>query len=658
MNFRQVHLDFHTGPKLENIGSEFSKSQFQKALKLGHVNSITLFAKCCHGFSYYPTKIGIMHPNLSFDLLKEQIEAAHEIGVKTPIYISAGLDNETAYAQPSWLFRNKDESLAWAKDFETPGFYRVCMNSPYIDIFLAQIREVLENYDGDGLFLDVVGTFPCYCQNCIGLMKEKGLNPENDEDVYKLARETRNIYLTRVAGLVESIKPGHPVFHNGGSIPMGDYEYIDSNTHLELESLPTGGWGYDYFPMTAAYARTLGMEFSGMTGKFHQSWGEFGGFKHPNALKYEAALSVANGARVSVGDQLHPNGKMDIATYRLIGEAYSDIEQKEPWLTDTESVADIAVLSEEALFSKRFPYKEHPGRHSWKGNIGACRILLEGKYLFDVVDTAADLSKYKVLILTDTAVLDPDTEKYIRDFVDNGGKLLCSYHSGLTEDNRFAFDTGAEYLGDCIYRPSYLHPFYQMNGLYESAYVIYQPCCDIRLTGEPVAYRQNPFFNRTVEHFTSHAHAPNNPTEEFPSITMGKDGIYISYAIFTEYAEKGSLIAKETVCHVLDMLLGDTKSITTDLPAQGVVTLMNQKSENRLICHLLYASPVKRGTNTEVIEDILPVYNTRVSIRTGEKPERVYLAPQNTDIPYTYDCGSIEFIVPKIECHQMTVIEY
>ena len=40
-----------------------------------------------------------MHPGLDFDLLGAQIEAAHEIGVKTPVYLSAGLDEKTARRQ-------------------------------------------------------------------------------------------------------------------------------------------------------------------------------------------------------------------------------------------------------------------------------------------------------------------------------------------------------------------------------------------------------------------------------------------------------------------------------------------------------------------------------------------------------------------------------
>ena len=51
---RQVHLDFHTSEKIDNIGSKFDKKQFQDCLKKGHINSITVFAKCHHGMMYYP----------------------------------------------------------------------------------------------------------------------------------------------------------------------------------------------------------------------------------------------------------------------------------------------------------------------------------------------------------------------------------------------------------------------------------------------------------------------------------------------------------------------------------------------------------------------------------------------------------------------------
>ena len=46
-----------------------------------------------------------------------------------------------------------------------------------------------------------------------------------------------------------------------GHIYKGERERWSYFTHLELESLPTGGWGYDHFPVSARYANTLGLEY-------------------------------------------------------------------------------------------------------------------------------------------------------------------------------------------------------------------------------------------------------------------------------------------------------------------------------------------------------------------------------------------------------------
>jgi hypothetical protein len=91
------------------------------------------------------------------------------------------------------------------------------------------------------------------------------------------------------------------------------YEY---NTVQDLEDLPTTWGGYDKLPLQAKYFLREGELVTAMSGKFHTAWGEFGGFKHPNAMKYEAAAMISLGARCNFGDQLHPYGEMDMATYR------------------------------------------------------------------------------------------------------------------------------------------------------------------------------------------------------------------------------------------------------------------------------------------------------------------------------------------------------
>lgn len=653
MRFRQVHLDFHTSEHIEDIGKKFDKKQFQTALKKGHINSITLFSKCHHGWAYHPSKANEIHPHLDFDLLGAQIQAAHEIGVKTPIYLSAGLDEKITHRHPEWLVRNLDESTTWAKDFTEPGYHKMCMSSPYLDYLVKQIEEVCKNYDADGIFLDIAGVQPCYCQNCIAEREELGLNPYDENDVLKHAEMVYKRYAEKTREAVDKYKPNLPLFHNGGHIRQGRRDLVNYNTHLELESLPTGGWGYDHFPFSARYCQGLGVDYLGMTGKFHGSWGEFGGFKHPNALRFEVALAAANGAKCSVGDQLSPSGEMDMVTYDLIGSAYSELEEKEEWLDNVESVADIAIISPEAyvgdLSTGQMTKVDDSGS-------GVCRIMLEGKYLFDVIDFESDLNKYKVIILPDVIRADTDFAKRLREFCDCGGKVLATGKSALYENsNEFCLNLGAEWIKENPYKPDYFRPLEKIKDMGDTGYIMYGNGEKIRCIGNELGIRENPYFNRTRAHFCSHQHTPNSCEYGGAGMTEGKDGIYIAWNIFADYAQSGKLHLKQMAIFALDRLLDSAKTLKTNLPAQGIVTLMKQS--DRLICHLLYASPVKRGNGIEVIEDIVPIYNVELAIKTDKKINKVYLAPQKEDIDFTYDNGYISVKLAKIECHQMVVFE-
>ena len=64
LRYRQIHLDFHTSEHIPDVGAGFNPDTFADTLAEARVNWVTLFAKCHHGLSYYPTRVGTMHPSL------------------------------------------------------------------------------------------------------------------------------------------------------------------------------------------------------------------------------------------------------------------------------------------------------------------------------------------------------------------------------------------------------------------------------------------------------------------------------------------------------------------------------------------------------------------------------------------------------------------
>ncbi len=641
---RQIHLDFHTSPLIPDVGGRFDKKAWQETLKLGHVDSITVFSKCHHGYSYHPSKVNETNPTLKFDLLKAQLEACAEIGVRAPVYISAGLDEKDAVTHHEWLQRGKNNWMN-EPDFSGPGYHCLCFNTSYLDKLIAEIEEVMVNYNPCEIFLDIVGERTCYCDKCRADMTALGLDFNNDDDMRESSKKVYRNYLDRCEEAVHRHNPDTIIFQNSGHVTKGRRDLVDTIECLELESLPTGGWGYDHFPMSAAYARTLRDSFLGMTGKFHKSWGEFGGFKHPNALRYEAALSIAQGGGCSIGDQMHPEGLLNKSTFALVGKAYAEVEAKEPWVKGAKNIADIAVLAGEA-FSGR--------NEGGKSDTGANRILLETNRLYNFIDLEEDFSKYKMLILPDVWTIDAALKEKLDAYLAQGGKLLLSGKSGLDENNGFVFDTGVRFIGENEFRPTYFIPgFDTVNGTTE--YLMRAKNYRFEnIDAEIVGKGQNPYFNRTAEHFCSHQHAPNDRSVEYPAAAIKGNIAYIGWDIFSGYAEYGDFHIKELAAYVIRRLMDGEFSIETTVPDRGVTTLTQQG--DRKIVHLLYAHTTKRGADTEVIEDIVPLYNIDVSVKC-DKPSKVILVPQNEEIDFKFDNGTVSFTVPKVEIHQMISIE-
>ena len=253
----------------------------------------------------------------------------------------------------------------------------------------------------------------------------------------------------------------------------------------------------------------------------------------------------------------------------------------------------------------------------------------------------------------------------LKGFVNAGGKLLATGTSGL-KDGQFAFDFGCRYLGESKYLPSYLRLNYAPNFPCADA-VVYSKRYQIESDATTVlAYGLDPFFNRTAEQHCSHLHTPANPASATPGITRGKDGIYVGWDIFTAYKNYGSITTKLAVLPLLDELLGDQKTVTTEMPAQGIVTLFNQQNASRYVLHLLYVSPVRRGgripasknENIEIIEDIVPIFNISVTVNVNDGIKAVRIVPDGMEVPFTKVGKKVSFVVPKIDCHTMIELSY
>jgi hypothetical protein len=665
LRFRQIHLDFHTSEAIPHVAARFDPERFAETLERAGVNSVTCFARCHHGWLYYdsPRFPERVHPKLERrDLLLEQIEACHARGIRVPIYITVQWDHLTARQHPEWIVIHADGRLDGTPPFEA-GFYRsLCVNTPYREFLKEMTNDVLEHLPVDGLFFDIVDSRNCCCPDCRADMDAKGLDPGDGADRIRFSRDMLDGFKTEMSRFVHECVPDCSIVYNAGHIGPSVRSSLHAYTHLELESLPSGGdWGYLHFPYSIRYARQLGLNCVGMTGKFHTEWGDFHSFKNQAALEFECFQMLAHSAGCSIGDQLHPDGVLCPEVYNRIGSVYRQVKQKEPWCVDARPVVEIGVVAPEPWSGETLP----------PSALGAVRMLQESGFQFDIVDPAGDLDRYTVLILPDRIPVDKVFSQTLSGYLKAGGKILCSFESGLapageefaihelgvTLDTHQVNDTGGRPVRGLFYDhhdySEYIRPRASRDvGLKPTEYALYttglriHPRPDVSVWADTLS----PFFYRHWRHFCSHRQAPSSGETVGAALCVGDQTAYFSHPMFEIYQKWAPRWCKQLVVAALDTLL-DARLVQHNGPSTLLVTLTEQPG--RYNVHLLHYIPERRCEKIDIIEDVIPLYDLELSVRLPGPVRSVCLVPQRKHLSFHTEAERVVFTVPKIEGHQM-----
>ena len=263
----------------------------------------------------------------------------HKRDIGVTAYFNAVLNQANAMRHKEWTVGRNGGSVL-------DGNPR-CYNTCYGDYLVNEVREVLDMYpDVDGIFIDCLDlTPPCYGPECLNEMLEEGIDIRNDAQVRIYDKRKKINMAKRLRDIIPHDKY---YFVNGLKEILDDSTKINKDfyiSHSEIESIPSvESWGFDCFPTLIAHDRNLYGNTLYMTGRFHYSWGDFGGIRTEAALEYDAFTSLAFGSQISIGDHLHPRGRIEKGLADMIKNIYAKVEKVEKWTDDAEYVPEIGVF--------------------------------------------------------------------------------------------------------------------------------------------------------------------------------------------------------------------------------------------------------------------------------------------------------------------------
>jgi hypothetical protein len=316
-------FDFHTHGEVA-VARDPDYAGIARSLAQAGVGEVIFHAKCHHGYSYYPTQVGVAHPRLHGDPLGEVFAACRREGLRVGAYISFGIDGEGVRRNPHWLQEYYSDRPA---RISPDHFNSVCPYSGYLEeSVLPQSAEVLARYDVDVLWYDTMSALDrCYCPACRAAFRSAtgSEQPAQPTDpgwpAYCRFRHDQAIaLLTRIGSHIRQIKPGASVAFNqiGASgfpepLPEGiNRVSLDFATYREQSRQCS---------LCSAFASTLPYEADIMPTIFNGGWGDWSPAPASRQEQVVAAL-WARRTMAYMGDRLHPDFRLTPATLTVLSQ--------------------------------------------------------------------------------------------------------------------------------------------------------------------------------------------------------------------------------------------------------------------------------------------------------------------------------------------------
>ncbi len=628
---RLIHIDFHTLPNVYNFSEEYDANEFAQTLKKANVKYINLVASCNIGFCYFPTCVGERYPYLKGDRFGETLKACHQNGIGVSAYINVGLNHENGFLHADWLRVNSKGEKIYGDT--TGNFFRLmCLNSKgYQNYIINLVKEILSKYDVDGFFFDGIKMVDCYCDECLLEMKEKGVDVKDKKAVLDFAYSKKLELCTRLKELI----PDKQVVFMGMPFSSG------LCSHIEVECLPSGCWGYDYFNQAGAYARNFDKQIVYMTGRFQDDWGDFGGIKAPASFEFDFYDAISSGFEISFGDHLHPAKNLNPALYRTIGKVYSKAKHYEKYTLNAKYLAEIAIFNDNDVFGlddEKF--------------IGAVRILNELKYSYNLINADSDFSKYKVIIFPDDIVFDDALKIKVDNYLKFGGKILLSGFSGLNQDrNEFYFDGDASFCGLDIGNFPYFE-FEKGKGdlLKNTEWAIYNPAILLKnKKGKQLANYINPYNKRYYDGRHGYFYTPPDKLTEYSSAILLKNRAFIAFKVFTDYAKVGLIAHRELVKQILNSFIAEPLIVADKMPITSRLNLT--KNDKYTLLHIRATYPeIKNGKG--VIEEHNYIPNGKV-VKVKGIFKKAFDVENKTLLPLEYEKGYTKIKLGEICGYKM-----
>jgi hypothetical protein len=671
-------------------------------------------------YAYYDSKLlKKRSPHVPPGRLEKDIAEYKRLGVRILAVYPPCLQGEVYERHPEWRRIATNTTAIPQVDLKKyPHGGMLCLLGPYGDFFIDVLAEILTRFpDVDAFSFDGLhhgGV--CCCKHCRdNYRKDTGAEIPNADMNDPAFRRYQHWTGRRLEDLVRrmqtrlrAIKPEVALVSwttNAGR--FGHFLSIPRNMPARLNLLldaPDQEFWLDETNRGASIVPAFGVAYAWATTNHRVAFSEPYLMSHgnpygrdsfpPHEVLRRMLLTVTYGAAPSIAVAQPVN--LQPAVYHCLDE----VRRRKPWLTHKWPEPWAALVMSD---NTRNFYGRSAGlvEERYLASVfGVFRAAVEEHLPVTVINdwnlNPADLARYKVLILPNTACLDGRQVAAVEGFVRAGGGLVASLDTALCDeygnpraDFALAGVLAAHYRGlpaaggakeeiDVNFARA-LSPDYweRRKGVFDFRPDAASPLHKGRLKDyvgdQPVTFK-GPAVRVAPQGAAARVLGtlrvrPGAEAPAFPAVLSHVCGkgrvVYFPAGFDAAYYLYSYPYQRLLLRHAIDWAAAGPPPVVVEAPMCVHATLMRQGKggSERLILHLFndinttafHALP---KDDVPLREEVVPIHEIRVTFRPGYRLRRVHLEPDGQDLPVRQTATGMRVIVPRLEVHSMVVGEF
>jgi hypothetical protein len=672
-------------------------------------------------YAYYDSKLlKRRSPHVPPGRLEKDIAEYKKLGVRILAVYPPCLQAEVYENHPEWRRVGTDTTQVPQVDLKKyPHGGMLCLLGPYGDFFIDVLAEILSEYPDvdafsfDGLHYGGV----CYCKHCRkNYRKDTGaeipgadMNDPAFRRYQHWADRRMEDVVRRLQTRLKGIKPDVALVTwttNAGR--FGHFLSIPRNMPARMNLLldaPDQEFWLDETNRGTTIVPAFANAYIWATTNHRVAFSEPYLLSHgnpygkdsfpPHEILRRMMLALTYGASPSIAVAQPANLQQGLY------DCLDEVKRRQPWLTDKVPEPWAALVMSD---NTRNFYGRSPGlvEERYLASVfGAFRVAVEEHLPVTVINdwnlNAADLGRYKVLILPNTACLDDAQVVAVEQFVRDGGGLVASLDTSLFDEYgnprpSFALGgvLGVDYRGlpgatgggkeeeiDVNFARAIGPDFWEKR---KNVFDFKQDPGSFLNQGRMTTYvgdQAVTFKGAAVRVATKGATAkvlgtlrPRSVSgvAESPAVVSRSYGrgrvVYFAAAFDSAYYLYAYPYQRLALHHAVAWAASGPPPVVVAAPMCVHSTLMRQSrgGGERLILHLFsdlntaahHALPTD---DVPLREEVVPIHDIRVTFDPRYRVHRIHLEPEGRDLEVQTTARGTGVTVPRLEVHAMLVVE-